>query len=45
VVTAFRVQVDCVDKAMIRSYATLTHSADAARAVVAYCGVSVPAEG
>ena len=45
VVTAFRVQVDCVDKAMIRSYAILTRSADAAGAVVAYYGVSVPAEG
>ena len=45
VVNAFRVQVDCVDKAMIRSYAILTRSADAAGAVVAYYGVSVPAEG
>ena len=44
-VTAFRVRVDCVDKEMIRSYATLTRSAEAAGAVVAYCGVSVPADG
>jgi hypothetical protein len=43
VVTAFRVQVDCVDQAMIRSYAILTRSAAAADAVVAYYGVSVPA--
>jgi hypothetical protein len=43
VVTAFRVQVDCVDQAMIRSYAILTRSANAAGAVVAYYGVSVPA--
>jgi hypothetical protein len=43
VVTAFRVQVDCVDQAMIRSYAILTRSATAAGAVVAYYGVSVSA--
>lgn len=42
VVTAFRVQVDCVDQAMIRSYAILTRAATTAGAVVAYYGVSVP---
>jgi hypothetical protein len=38
-------QVDCVDQAMIRSYAILTRSATAAGVVVTYHGVSVPAGG
>jgi hypothetical protein len=43
VVTAFRVQLDCVGHGLIRAYAILTRSASAAVDVVAYYGVSVPA--
>lgn len=44
VVTAFRVQVDCLSHAMIRSYAILTRGSNATDAVVAYYGVSMPTE-
>jgi hypothetical protein len=42
-VTAFRVQVDCMGPAAIRSYAILTRTTNAADAVVAYYGISTPA--
>jgi hypothetical protein len=41
--TAFRVQVDCLGPATIRSYAILTRVTNASNAVVAYYGVSTPA--
>ena len=42
-VTAFRVQVDCLGPALIRSYAILTRSTNGSDAVIAYYGVSTPA--
>jgi hypothetical protein len=42
-VTAFRVQVDCLGPALIRSYAILTRSTNGSDTVVAYYGVSTPA--
>ena len=41
-VTAFRVQVDCLGPALIRSYAILTRTTNTIDAVVAYYGVSTP---
>jgi MspA len=41
-VTAFRVQVDCLGPALIRSYAILTRTTYGTNAVVAYYGVSTP---
>jgi hypothetical protein len=43
-VTAFRVQVDCMGPAVIRSYAVLTRTTNGTDAVVAYYGVSMPAQ-
>jgi hypothetical protein len=42
-VSAFRVQVDCMGPALIRSYAILTRTTNGTDAVVAYYGVSTPA--
>jgi MspA len=42
-VTAFRVQVDCLGPALIRSYAVLTRVTNTTDAVVAYYGASTPA--
>jgi hypothetical protein len=42
-ITAFRVQVDCLGPATIRSYAILTRVTNATDAVVAYYGVPTPA--
>lgn len=42
-ITAFRVQVDCLGPAFIRSYAILTRVTNTTDAVVAYYGVSTPA--
>lgn len=43
-VSAFRVQVDCMGPALIRSYAILTRTTNGTDAVVAYYGVSTPAQ-
>lgn len=42
-VNAFRVQVDCLGPATVRSYAILTRAASVTSTVVAYYGVPVPA--
>jgi hypothetical protein len=42
-VTDYRVQVDCLGDAFIRSYAILTRTTNTANSVVAYYGVPTPA--
>jgi MspA protein len=41
-VTDFRVQIDCLGQAFVRSYAVLTRSTDTVESVVAYYGVPIP---
>ncbi len=41
-ITDFRVQVDCMGQAFIRSYAVLTRTTNVTDSVVAYYGVPTP---
>jgi hypothetical protein len=41
-INEYRVQVDCMGAAVIRSYAILTRKTDSAQTVVAYYGIPVP---